>query len=439
MKTNAIIITNGYLDHGDGKTAHGLIRGSERFNIVGVIDELHAGQDAGEVLDGKFRNIPVFPTIKAFAEQSATGADHCIVGVALHGGRLPGDWRRLVLEAVEHKLSIVNGLHQPLGEDPEFRDAADRNAVEIIDIRKPASFDQLPIWTGKIFSVKTPKIAVLGMDCAIGKRTTCRFIMEMCCENGIRAEMVYTGQTGWMQGYQYGFILDATPNDFVPGEIEKAIVTCDREASPDLILIEGQSSLRNPAGPCGSEFLISGNVKGVVLQHAPYRTHFEDLEDLGCELPPLEDEIKLIEMYGARALAVALNAAGGDAEFRYDRSWYGSRRTYWFAVSEFVCTAGQGGPGVRCLCDGRKAQPDNTDAACDMRGQSRCGACVGFRKGGDFEGCLFERARRGEVPDPYSLADNGQGDMDCRQRCCETALSKGQELLWPSLRGISGE
>jgi uncharacterized NAD-dependent epimerase/dehydratase family protein len=314
MKTNAIIITNGYLDHGDGKTAHGLIRGSDRFNIIGVIDAVHAGKDAGEMLDGEFRNIPVFHSIKAFAEHSVAGADHCIVGVALHGGRLPEDWKHIVLEAMEHKISIVNGLHQPIGDDPIFRKAGDKNGVEIIDIRKSAPFDQLPFWSGEIFNVKTAKIAVLGMDCAIGKRTTCRFILEMCRENGIRAEIIYTGQTGWMQGYKYGFILDATPNDFVPGEIERAIVTCDRETSPDLILIEGQSSLRNPFGPCGSEFLVSGNVKSVILQHVPFRTCFEDLEDRDCYLPDVEDEIKLIEMYGAQTLAVALNGDGGDAE-----------------------------------------------------------------------------------------------------------------------------
>jgi uncharacterized NAD-dependent epimerase/dehydratase family protein len=314
MKANAIIVTNGYLDHGDGKTAHGLIRGSDRFNIIGVIDALHAGKDAGEVLDGEFRNIPVFPSIKAFAEHSAAGADYCIIGVALFGGRVPEDWKHIILEAMEQNISVINGLHQPIGDDPNFRKAADRNGVEILDIRKPAPFDQLPFWTGEILKVKTAKIAVLGMDCAIGKRTTCRFILEMCREKGIRAEMIYTGQTGWMQGYKYGFILDATPNDFVPGEIEKAIVTCDRETSPDLILIEGQSSLRNPFGPCGSEFLVSGNVKGVILQHVPFRTYFEDLEELGCVLPAVEDEIELIKMYGARTLAVVLNGDGADAE-----------------------------------------------------------------------------------------------------------------------------
>jgi uncharacterized NAD-dependent epimerase/dehydratase family protein len=126
--------------------------------------------------------------------------------------------------------------------------------------------------------------------------------------------MITTGQTGWMQGYKYGFILDAIPNDFVCGELERAIVACDRETSPDLILIEGQSGLRNPSGPCGSEFLLSGNTHGVILQHVPFRTYYEELEELKCFLPAVEDEIKLIGMYGARTLAVTLNGDGKEAE-----------------------------------------------------------------------------------------------------------------------------
>ena len=65
-RSNAIVITAGYLDTNSGKTAHGLIRGSERFNVVGVIDEKFAGKDAGEVLDKKNRNIPVYATISDF-------------------------------------------------------------------------------------------------------------------------------------------------------------------------------------------------------------------------------------------------------------------------------------------------------------------------------------------------------------------------------------
>ena len=70
QKSNAIIITAGYLDSESGKTAHGLIRGTERFSILAIIDQKDAGRDAGEVLDGKKRNIPVYATLSDFATHS---------------------------------------------------------------------------------------------------------------------------------------------------------------------------------------------------------------------------------------------------------------------------------------------------------------------------------------------------------------------------------
>ena len=61
LNNNAIVLTNGLLTSSDAKTAHGLIRGTERFNIIGIVDcAATAGKDAGELLDGKHRDIPVF-------------------------------------------------------------------------------------------------------------------------------------------------------------------------------------------------------------------------------------------------------------------------------------------------------------------------------------------------------------------------------------------
>jgi len=52
-KEKAIILTNGMLDTMNAKTAHGLLRGSERFEVLAVIDYKFAGKDAGELMDGK--------------------------------------------------------------------------------------------------------------------------------------------------------------------------------------------------------------------------------------------------------------------------------------------------------------------------------------------------------------------------------------------------
>ena len=38
IKGNAVVLTNGKFNSKSAKTAHGLIRGSKRFNVVAVID-----------------------------------------------------------------------------------------------------------------------------------------------------------------------------------------------------------------------------------------------------------------------------------------------------------------------------------------------------------------------------------------------------------------
>ena len=73
-----------------------------------------------------------------------------------------------------------------------------------------------------------------------------------------------------------------------------------------MIFVEGQASLRNPTGPGGAEFLISGRANGVVLQHAPGRTYYGDEPMLGT-IPPLATEIDLIKMYGVETIAITLN------------------------------------------------------------------------------------------------------------------------------------
>ena len=112
MKSNAIVITGGYLHTSNAKTAHGLVRGTDRFNIVGVIDEKNAGKDAGEVLDGKKRNIPVFGTLDDFEKQSKEKASYSIVGVATKGGVIPDTLRVMLKQALEKGYSLVNGLHE---------------------------------------------------------------------------------------------------------------------------------------------------------------------------------------------------------------------------------------------------------------------------------------------------------------------------------------
>lgn len=318
----ALVLTNGLLHTNDAKTAHGLIRGTERFEIAGIIDgPSTAGKDAGELLDGKHRGIPVFDSLDSALTQ-LHDVRYLIIGIATVGGVLPPDMLEIVKTAIQLRISIVNGLHEYLSEKPDIVALAAENEVELIDVRKPKSRKDLHFWTGEIYQVKAPIVAVIGMDCALGKRTTARLIRQACAAAGINAQMIYTGQTGWLQGGEYGFIFDSTLNDFVSGELEHAIVRCWKETGADLILLEGQSSLRNPSGPCGLEFLISGNARQVVLVHAPKRKYFDNDPHWG-EIPSVESEIELIEKLGSRVIALALNTEDcSEEEYRHFQRHY---------------------------------------------------------------------------------------------------------------------
>lgn len=308
MMKNVLIATDNLFLTNHAKTAHGLLRGTKRFHVLAVLDEENKYADAGELLDGNHRNIPILGTVDEAIKQFKT-IDYLVVGVATVGGILSESLLQIIRQAISNGIGIVNGLHDQLQERKDIALLASQNRVELIDIRKPKTPKELHFWSGDIFKVQAPIVAFLAMDCAMGKRTTANLVLEECLQQKQNAHMIYTGQTGWMQGHKYGFIFDSTLNDFVSGELEHAITSCWKEATPDVIILEGQSSLRNPSGPCGLEFIVSGNATQVVLIHAPKKKYFDN-DPLWGEIPSVASEIDIIEKFGATVIAVALNTSG---------------------------------------------------------------------------------------------------------------------------------
>lgn len=321
MSNHAILLTDGLLTTTDAKTAHGLIRGTDRYTITGVVDAPTAGQDAGTILDGQFRGIPIFSSVQE-ALSTLGQVSFAIVAVATSGGILPPAMIDDITQCLEKGLSVVNGLHEFLSEKPGLVALAREYGGTLIDVRRPKQRHELHFWTGEINQITAPIIAIMGTDCALGKRTTARLIQEACSRHNLNAQMIYTGQTGWLQGIPYGFIFDSTLNDFVSGELEHALVSCWRETDADVLLIEGQAALRNPSGPCGSEFLVSGNARHVVLVHAPKRTHYDHIPAWG-RIRSVESEIDLIRCYGSTVIALALNTEGcsRDEAFAFQKQY----------------------------------------------------------------------------------------------------------------------
>lgn len=308
---NAIVYADGAFNTPNGKTAHGLARFTKRYRVLGIIDRQYAGQDSGTVLDGKPNGIPVYACLQDALTEAALRPQYFVIGLAPDGGRLPKEGRTAVLEAIEAGLNVDSGLHDFISNDPNLMAAAQAHGVQVRDVRKTPDRDKLHFFTGDIESVDCLKLAVLGTDSAIGKRTTAWLIVHGLQAAGYKAEMIGTGQTGWMQGAKYSMIMDSCINDFVSGEIEHAVVSAYRNEQPDAIVIEGQGSLMNPAYPGGFEILAAGRPDYVILQHAPTRLEYDGFP--GYRLHPLQEQINAIKVVSGReVLAVTLNHEGLD-------------------------------------------------------------------------------------------------------------------------------
>ncbi len=306
---SAIVFCQGAFGTPNGKTAHGLVRRTKRYTVLSVIDSTKALNDSGEVLDGKTNNIPIYAHLQDAldtAKKKRQKPTHFVIGLAPDGGRLNQEHREAVKEAIKAGLHIDSGLHDFLSEDPEFRQLAAQNGVQLRDVRRTPPRNGLHFFSGKINEVTSLKVAVLGTDSAVGKRTTAWLLIDAFQQKGLTAELVGTGQTSWMQGASYTIMLDSLINDFVSGEIEHAVWSAWKEKHPDVIVIEGQGSLLNPAYPGGFEILAAGRPDVIILQHAPARKEYDGFP--GYTLHPLEVQIQAIELIsGKPVVAVAIN------------------------------------------------------------------------------------------------------------------------------------
>ena len=321
-KRSAIVYCEGLFGEMDGKTANGLARHSDQYDIVGIIDSTKAGLDAGEVLGIKANGIAIFKDIAESLDGRNGSVQTFIYGMAPLSGAFSAADRDIMFYAMERRLDIVNGLHQFLTDDKVFVSKAAECNVRLHDIRKQHNKEQRTVFSGKISSVACPKIAILGTDSAVGKRTTAVLLVEALQERGLNAVMIATGQTSVIQGAEFGVPLDSLTEQFISGEMEKAIVEAWDAKHPDVIIIEGQGSLSHPAYLSSCFIIRGGQPEAIILQHPPKREMLGDYPEI--RMPRLEDEIELIEVFSkSPVIGITINHENmSDPELHDDRQLY---------------------------------------------------------------------------------------------------------------------
>jgi uncharacterized NAD-dependent epimerase/dehydratase family protein len=311
-QNNAVVYCEGSFNTPNGKTAHGLARFSQRYKILSIIDSKFSGEDAGVILDGKANGVPLTASLEEsldLADEHGIRASDLIIGLAPDGGRLPSAALPVIENALRSGMNILSGMHDFLSDHPKLVSLANEYNCRLVDIRKPPPRHLLHFFSGKIEQVDCLKIAMLGTDSAVGKRTTAWLLAEAFGKAGYKCEMIGTGQTSRLQGANYSIVLDSLVNDFIAGEIEEVIFDAWKNECPDVILLEGQGSLLNPAYPGGFELLAAGRPDFVVLQHAPRRIYYDGFP--GYRIHTLKHQIQAIEVISSvKVRAVTLNHEG---------------------------------------------------------------------------------------------------------------------------------
>ena len=305
---NAVVYCEGAFNSTYGKTAHGLVRFTERYNVIAVIDSTCSGEDSGDLLENRPNNIPIVSSLQdaiKLSDKLAYKLTHFIIGIATDGGYITDTIRNAVEEALLMKLNIDSGLHDFLSDDQNLSNIAKKFELNIRDIRRPSN-SGTHIFSGKIMEVKALKIALLGTDSAIGKRTTAWKLTHALQKNGFQAEFIGTGQTAWLQGAEYSIVLDSLLNDYVSGELEHIIWKAWSEKKMDYAIVEGQGSLMNPGYPGGFEIIAACRPDCIIMQHAPARKEYDGFP--GYPLDSIEDQIFLAEFLSKKkVIAVTIN------------------------------------------------------------------------------------------------------------------------------------
>lgn len=282
----AILLHGG--TRGDGKTGLAMLRYGQ-VPVVAVIDADCAGESLAEVT-GINQEIPIVDSIQAaLAFQPTVLA----IGLAPSGGSLPPAYYQEVKAAIAAGLSVVNGLHTPLGNDPELAPLV-KSPQWIWDVRQEPL--GLTVGAARAAGLSCRRVLAVGTDMAVGKMSTGIELHRLAIKQGLRSQVIATGQTNLMLGDD-GIPLDAIRVDFASGAVEQVVMR--HGTTHDILFIEGQGSLLNPASTATLPLMRGSQPTQLILVHRWGQTHIDRCPQIA--IPPLAQVIKLYETVATAA------------------------------------------------------------------------------------------------------------------------------------------
>jgi uncharacterized NAD-dependent epimerase/dehydratase family protein len=281
MPRRIIILTEGHTEPHAGKTAASVIR-YRRQDVVALLDATQAGKTSGELLG--VGNVPIVARLDDVPE-----ANTLLLGIAPPGGKIPQSWRAIILDAIaRRKMDVISGLHDFVGDDPDFSEAAKSSGVTIHDVRKNSE-KTIARRTG--LRPDCLRVHAVGHDCSIGKMVVSIEVANGLKKLGHDAKFIATGQTGIMVEGD-GLPIDCVVADFVSGAAEKLVLENQHH---EILVVEGQGSLVHPSYSGVTLSLLHGCApQALIMCYEIGRDRVTGVESV--EIPPLGQIMKIYDV-----------------------------------------------------------------------------------------------------------------------------------------------
>ena len=243
-------------------------------------------------------------------EAVKNGAKTFVIGVVNAGGVMPEEWKSIIINAISSGMNVASGMHTKLSSFSEIAEAAERNNVQLHDLR----FSKKQFQTGKGIKRSGKRLLTVGTDRSVGKKYTALAIERAMQSNQIDASFKATGQTGILIA-ESGIAIDAIVSDFISGAVEWLSPDNDNNHWD---IIEGQGSLFHPSFAGVSLGLLHGSQPDAfVVCHEPTRTNMRGVD---TPLPSIREVIDQTIQNGKltnkqiQCIGIALNTSNCQSE-----------------------------------------------------------------------------------------------------------------------------
>ena len=161
------------------------------------------------------------------------------------------------------------------------------------------------------YKPKAPVIFVGGTSQECGKRTTTKMLGVASAERGLTPAIISTDEMGLEEPTDFNFRAGSLSAMDVPSAVLSSIKYVEETKNPDIIFIEGQSSLTEKGNPhprgLSAAILIGAHPDAVIVGHRPNHPYREPRG--------IEEEIKAIEaVEPTKVVGLSVNLKNADLD-----------------------------------------------------------------------------------------------------------------------------